>query len=147
MGKVIPLASTMKVSQEELFGAMATLTGVTGNTAEVSTQLRATIQGMLQPTTAMTGKIKKLGYENGQAMIESLGLQGTLDKLKESVGGNEIAFSELFGSVEAKNAVLALTGAQAENFTEKTNAMRNAVGATEDAFKKQTDNIKDNLLN
>lgn len=145
MGKVIPLASTMKVSQEELFGAMATLTGVTGNTAEVSTQLRATIQGMLQPTTAMTGKIKKLGYENGQAMIESLGLQGTLDKLKESVGGNEIAFSELFGSVEAKNAVLALTGAQAENFTEKTNAMRNAVGATEDAFKKQTDNIKDNF--
>ena len=52
-------------------------------------------------------------------MIESLGLQGTLDKLKDSVGGNEIAFSELFGSVEAKNAVLALTGAQAENFTEK----------------------------
>ncbi|MCR1953006.1 phage tail tape measure protein [Clostridium sp. DSM 100503] len=145
MGKVIPLASTMKVSQEELFGAMATLTGVTGNTAEVSTQLRATIQGMLQPTTAMSGKIKELGYENGQAMIESLGLQGTLDKLKESVGGNEIAFSELFGSVEAKNAVLALTGAQAENFTEKTNAMKEAVGATDEAFKRQTDNVKSNF--
>ncbi|MGL5085309.1 MAG: phage tail tape measure protein [Clostridium sp.] len=145
MGKVIPLASTMKVSQEELFGAMATLTGVTGNTAEVSTQLRATIQGMLQPTTAMAGKIKDLGYENGQTMIESLGLQGTLDKLKESVGGNEIAFSELFGSVEAKNAVLSLTGAQAENFTEKTNAMKDAVGATDAAFKKQTDNVKANF--
>lgn len=145
MGKVIPLASAMKVSQEELFGAMATLTGVTGNTAEVSTQLRATIQGMLQPTTAMAGKIKELGYENGQAMIESLGLQGTLDKLKDSVGGNEIAFSELFGSVEAKNAVLALTGAQAENFTEKTNAMKDAVGATDAAFKKQTDNVKANF--
>lgn len=145
MGKVIPLASTMKVSQEELFGAMATLTGVTGNTAEVTTQLRATIQGMLQPTTKMASKISELGYSNGQAMIESLGLQGTLEKLKESVGGNEIAFSELFGSVEAKNAVLALTGAQAENFTEKTNAMREAVGATDEAFKKQTDNVKDNF--
>lgn len=144
MGKVIPLASTMKVSQEELFGAMSTLTGVTGNTAEVTTQLRATIQGMLQPTTKMASKISELGYENGQAMIESLGLQGTLEKLKESVGGNEIAFSELFGSVEAKNAVLALTGAQAENFTEKTNAMKDAVGATDEAFKKQTDNVKAN---
>lgn len=144
MGKVIPLASTMKVSQEELFGAMATLTGVTGNTAEVTTQLRATIQGMLQPTTKMSEQIKKLGYENGQAMIESLGLHGTLDKLKESVNGNEIAFSELFGSVEAKNAVLALTGAQAENFTEKTNAMKNAIGATDEAFKRQTDNVKSN---
>lgn len=145
MGKVIPLASTMKVSQEELFGAMATLTGVTGNTAEVTTQLRATIQGMLQPTTAMASKISELGYENGQAMIESLGLQGTLEKLKESVGNNEIAFSELFSSVEAKNAVLALTGAQAENFTEKTNAMKSAIGATDEAFKKQTDNIKANF--
>ncbi len=145
MGKVIPLASTMKVSQEELFGAMATLTGVTGNTAEVTTQLRATIQGMLQPTTSMASKISELGYENGQAMLESLGLQGTLEKLKESVGGNEIAFSELFGSVEAKNAVLALTGAQAENFTEKTNAMKDAVGATDAAFKKQTDNVKANF--
>lgn len=144
MGKVIPLASTMKVSQEELFGAMATLTGVTGNTAEVTTQLRATIQGMLQPTTSMASKISELGYENGQAMIESLGLQGTLEKLKESVGGNEIAFSELFGSVEAKNAVLSLTGAQAENFTEKTNAMKDAVGATGEAFAKQTDNVKAN---
>lgn len=144
MGKVIPLASTMKVSQEELFGAMATLTGVTGNTAEVTTQLRATIQGMLQPTTKMSDQIKKLGYENGQAMIESLGLHGTLDKLKESVNGNEIAFSELFGSVEAKNAVLALTGAQAENFTEKTNAMKEAIGATDEAFKRQTDNVKSN---
>ncbi|XZM32773.1 phage tail tape measure protein [Clostridium perfringens] len=144
MGKVIPLASTMKVSQEELFGAMATLTGVTGNTAEVTTQLRATIQGMLQPTTKMADQIKKLGYENGQAMIESLGLHGTLDKLKESVNGNEIAFSELFGSVEAKNAVLALTGAQAENFTEKTNAMKDAIGATDEAFRRQTDNVKSN---
>ncbi|MEG0297425.1 MAG: phage tail tape measure protein [Clostridium sp.] len=142
MGKVIPLASTMKVKQEELFGAMATLTGVTGNTAEVSTQLRATIQGMLQPTSKMASSIKSLGYENGQAMIESLGFKGTLDKLKESVGGNEIAFSDLFGSIEAKNAVLALTGAQAETFTEKLDAMSNASGATEAAFEQQMDSFK-----
>lgn len=137
MGKVIPLASTMKVKQEELFGAMATLTGVTGGTAEVTTQLRATIQGFLQPTKDMSEALKKLGYSNGQAAIESEGLGGILDKLKESVGGNEIAFSQLFGSVEAKNAVLALTGAQADNFREKTEAMKDAVGATNEAFERQ----------
>jgi len=137
MGKVIPLASTMKVSQEELFGAMATLTGVTGGTAEVTTQLRATIQGFLQPSKEMQSSLRKMGYENGQAALESEGLGGVLNKLKDSVGGNEIAFSALFSSVEAKNAVLALTGAQAENFTQKTEAMKNAVGATEEAFEKQ----------
>lgn len=101
MGKVIPLCATMKVKEEELFGAMATLTGVTGGTAEVSTQLKATIQGFMQPTTAMTSALKKMGYENGQAAIESLGLQGALDALKESVNGDELAFAGMFSSVEA----------------------------------------------
>lgn len=123
MGKVIPLCATMKVSEEELFGAMATLTGVTGGTAEVSTQLKATIQGFMQPTTAMTSALKKMGYENGQVAIESLGLQGALDALKESVNGDELAFAGMFSSVEAKTAVLALAGAQSEDFTNKTKEM------------------------
>lgn len=134
MGKVVPLASTLTVKQEELFGAMATLTGVTGNTAEVTTQLRGTLQGFLQPTSQMSKAMSKLGYANGKAMLESLGLQGSLDALKKSVNNDEIAFSGLFGSIEAKNAVLALTGEQAENLTAKTLQMYDAAGAAEAAF-------------
>lgn len=135
----------MKVSEEELFGAMATLTGVTGGTAEVSTQLKATIQGFMQPTTAMTSALKKLGYENGQVAIESLGLQGALDALKESVNGDELAFAGMFSSVEAKTAVLALAGAQSEDFTNKTKEMYSATGAAESAFDTQTANLKGTL--
>lgn len=134
MGKVVPLASTLTVKQEELFGVMATLTGVTGNTAEVATQLRGTLQGFLQPTSQMTKSMSKLGYANGKAMLESLGLQGSLEALKKSVNNDEIAFSALFGSIEAKNAVLALTGEQAENLTAKTLQMYDAAGAAEAAF-------------
>lgn len=145
MGKVIPLCATMKVKEEELFGAMATLTGVTGGTAEVSTQLKATIQGFMQPTTAMTSALKKMGYENGQVAIESLGLQGALDALKESVNGDELAFAGMFSSVEAKTAVLALAGAQSEDFTNKTKEMYSATGAAESAFDTQTANLKGTL--
>lgn len=134
MGKVIPLGEALTVKQEELFGAMATLTGVTGNTAEVTTQLRGTLQGFLQPTAGMTKAMQKLGYSNGKAMLEALGLQKSLDVLKGSVNNDEIAFSGLFGSIEAKNAVLALTGKQAESLTEKTNAMYEAAGATQKAY-------------
>ena len=134
MGKVIPLAQAMGVSQEELFGATATLTGVTGNTAEVMTQLRGTVQGFLQPTAAMTKAIKRSGYANATAMLEAEGLQGTLELLKRSVGGNEMAFANLFGSVEAKNAVLALTGAQADALTQKTQSMYEVSGAATQAF-------------
>ena len=137
MGKVIPLAGAMKVSQEELFGAMATLTGVTGGTAEVTTQLRGTIQAFMKPSESMSAALKGMGYETGAAALESLGLNGALTGLKESVGGNTTELGNMFGSVEAGTAVLALTGSQADIFTEKTKAMAEAAGATEAAFKTQ----------
>ncbi len=141
MGQVIPLASTLKVSQEELFGAMSTLTGVTGSTSEVTTQLKATMQSFLSPSSEMEKSLKKMGYASGAAALESEGLGGILTKLMDSVNGDSVAFANLFSSVEAKNAVLALTGNQAENFAEKTRAMGEAAGATEAAFKTQTASV------
>lgn len=141
MGSVIPLASTLKVSQEELFGAMSTLTGVTGNTAEVSTQLRATMQSFLSPSQGMSKALKEMGYSSGAAALESESLGSILGKLKDSVNGDEIAFANLFSSVEAKNAVLALTGAQAENFASKTEQMADAAGIADKAFETQTNSV------
>lgn len=143
IGQVVPLASTLKVSQEELFGAMATLTGVTGGTAEVTTQLKATMQGFLSPSTEMAKSLKALGYESGAAALEQEGLDGMLKKLKNSVNGDEVAFANLFSSVEAKNAVLALAGNQAENFSAKTAAMVTASGAADAAFKTQTASVSE----
>lgn len=142
MGQVIPLASTLGAKQEDLFGAMATLTGVTGSTSEVTTQLKATMQAFLSPSTAMQKSLEKLGYASGKEMLESEGLQGALEKLKGSVNDDELAFANLFSSVEAKNAVLALAGTQADNFTEKTRQMYEATGAAETAFKTATDSAE-----
>ena len=141
MGKVIPLASTLGVEQEQLFGAMATLTGVTGSTAEVVTQLKATMQGFLSPSKNMSAALQSMGYESGQALLESEGLQGALEALKKSVGGNELAFAGLFSSVEAQTAVLAMAGTQAENLTSKTAEMYEATGAANTAFERQTDTL------
>lgn len=141
MGKAVPLFASMGGETEELFGAMATLTGVTGNTAEVSTQLRGIMSSLAKPTDAMKEAIKKLGYESGQAMLESEGFQGTLELLKQSAGGNTEQMAEMFGRVEALNGVLALTGDQAENFTKKTQAMYEAGGASAEAFAIQQDSV------
>ena len=141
MGQVVPLAATLKVSQEELFGAMSTLTGVTGSTSEVTTQLKATMQSFLSPSSEMEKTLKKMGYASGAAALESEGLGGILAQLKGAVNGDEVAFANLFSSVEAKNAVLALTGAQAENFASKTAAMGEAAGATQRAFDTQTASV------
>lgn len=141
MGQVIPLASTLKVSQEELFGAMSTLTGVTGSTSEVTTQLKAAMQSFLSPSAEMEKALKSMGYTSGAAALESEGLGGILTQLMDSVNGDTVAFANLFSSVEAKNAVLALAGSQAENFAEKTAAMAEASGAAERAFETQTASV------
>lgn len=145
VGKVIPLAATLSLKQEELFGAMATLTGVTGSTAEVTTQLKATMQGFLSPSKDMTASLEKLGYANGKALLESKGLQGALDALRQSVGGDELAFAKLFSSVEAQTAVLALAGEQADNFKSKTAEMYSASGAAATAFATATDNAESKM--
>lgn len=135
MGDVVPLAGSMGANMESVFGAMATLTGVTGDTAKVSTQLRGVFTALTKPTADMKEVISGLGYESGAAMIQAKGFQGTLNLLKKVTGGSTEQLSKMFGRVEALNAVIALTGAQSENFTTKTEAMHNAVGASNEAFK------------
>lgn len=142
IGKVIPLASALGVEQEELFGSFAALTGVTGSTAEVSTQMKAVISGLMQPTKQMTDALNALGYANADAALESLGFNGLLQSLKSTMGDDVQATAKLFSSVEAQTAILALAGAQSEDLTNKTLAMYDAQNATEKAFEAQTDTLE-----
>ena len=115
---------------------MATLTGVTGNTAEVSTQLKAVFSNLMAPTTAMQGVIEKYGYSSGQAMLESEGLAGMLKIVQNETGGQADKMAELFSSTEAVTAMTALTGSQFDTFNDKLGQMSDAAGATNAAYEK-----------
>lgn len=141
MGRVIPLASSMKVSQEELFAAFASLTGVTGNAAEVSTQMRGAIQSLMAPTGDMKKVLQGMGFASGQAAVQSLGLVGTLQKMVASTGGNTEQMKKLFPQIESMAAILQLSGKGAEKFKTDLLAMKSAVGATDQAFKAQTQGV------
>jgi len=141
IGRVTPLAAALNVTQEELFATMATLTGVTGNAAEVSTQLAAIQRAMIKPSEGMADAQEKLGFSSAKAMIAELGLVGALDALIATTDGSEEAVIGLLGRAEALSAVLALTGPQAEAFKEKLAAMGVAAGATKEAFDEQTKGI------
>lgn len=142
IGKVIPMASALGIEQEELFGAFATLTGVSGSTAEVATQMKAVMVGLMSPTKDMTKALNSLGYSNANAALESLGFQGTLDALGETVDGDTQKLAKMFSSAEAQNAILYMAGDLTEDLTKKTAAMYEASGATETAFAKQTDTLE-----
>ncbi|MBC3516015.1 phage tail tape measure protein [Neobittarella massiliensis] len=140
MGRVVPLAATLKVSQEELFGVMATGTGVTGNAAEVSTQLRGVLQALMAPTDSMAELMANLGYESGQAMIEGLGLQGTIDAIVKAADESGMPLQSYIGSIEGQTLALTLSGEQSDVLREKIAAMGEATGSAAKAFKAATEN-------
>jgi len=141
IGSVVPLAAQLNVKQEEMFTGFATLTGVTGNASEVSTQFAAILRAMIKPTTAMSTAIRTLGYESASAMVEQLGMVGSLNALMSTTNGTEEAVAKLFGRAEALTSVFALTGSQAKTFEEKLMQLSNASGMAEQAFKEQTEGV------
>ncbi len=141
MGLVVPLASSMGVEMEQLFAVMATATGVTGGASEVATQLRGVLQSLLAPTGEMTELIKSLGYESGTAMVQQLGLQGTIQQVIAAAEASGQPLQKYMGSIEAQTLALALAGPQADSYAQKLAAMTGAAGATEAAFRAQTEGI------
>lgn len=141
MGRAVPIAAQLGVAQEELAAVFATLTGVTGNTSEVSTQLAAVLRALIKPTTEMEESVSRLGFANAAALIESLGLKEGLTALIRTTDGTNESVGKLFGRAESLGAVFALTGSQSDVFNEKLQAMQNATGATDEAFIEMTEGV------
>jgi len=133
--KVIPVAANLGISLENLGGLTSTLTGVTGNTAEVTTQLTSVMSGLMKPTGELEKAFERLGVKSGKQLIKtSGGLVGALNKLKKYTGDYDIAITKLLGRKESQLAYMALTGAQADDYVKKVQSMYEATGSMQDAF-------------
>ena len=145
VGKVVPFTNALKVDTEELFGAYATLTGVTGNTNEVTTQLKALFQELSRPTANLSNLVEDLTGMTTEQATAQLGLAGILEIVSDATGGSAAKMNELFSSSESVTALLALTTSQYDTFTDKTNQMRDATGAMSDAFETQSETVDSQL--
>ena len=79
----------------------------------------------------------------GKAVVQSQGFDATLQEVTASADGNTAVLQDMFGSIEALNAVLALGGGQQDTYTEKLQQMSTASGAAEEAFKAQTEGVNE----
>ena len=141
IGLVVPLAASLKVSQEELFGVMATGTGVTGTASQVATQLRGVLQSLMAPTKGMTELLASMGYESGQAMLDQLGLKGTIDAIVKASTDAGVPLQSYISSIEGQTLALALAGPQSDTFAQKLEAMTDTSGAVNEAFLAQTEGV------
>lgn len=144
IGRAVPLAEALGVSMEELFAVEATLTGVTGSAAEVTTQLRSVMTALVQPTSNLKDLFQDLGVSSGKEFLSTAGgIQEALFLMKEHAADNGAELASYLGRVEGLTGALALTGAQTDNYRFKLEEMRQATGATAEAFQEQSAGINE----
>lgn len=136
-------ASTLGVTIDELMGTFATLTGVSGNTAEVSTQLAAIFTALVKPSSEAAEMAAKMGIQFDAAAIKSAGgFQNFLTQLDSSVKAyaqangvlEQEVYSKLFGSAEAIRALIPLQGELADKFSANVANMVNSAGTMDAAY-------------
>lgn len=141
-------AATLGVSVNELMATFATLTGVSGNTAEVSTQLAAVFTALIKPSGEAAEMATQMGIQFDAAAIKAAGgMQNFLSRLTVDVERYAAAngvleqeiYGRLFGSAEALRGLIPITGELSQKFSENVAEMSNSTGTMDDAFAQMVD--------
>lgn len=136
IGQLAPIAAQVGVGFDEVSAAVASLTANGVQTSQAITQVRAAIANVLKPTADAEKLADKLGIQFDAVGLKSKGLGGFLRDVTTATGGNIESLTRLFGSTEAVQAVLGLTGDQLERFDTNLKQVRESAGATDEAFGK-----------
>lgn len=136
-------AATLGVSIDELMASFATLTGVSGNTAEVSTQLAAIFTALVKPSSEAADMAAQMGIQFDAAAIKAAGgFHNFLQQLDSSIASYANAtgmleqeiYGKLFGSAESLRALIPLTGELRDKFTSNISVMAESTGVMDAAF-------------
>ena len=136
-------AATLGVTVDELMASFATLTGVSGNTNEVSTQMAAIFTALVKPSSEAAEMAQAMGIQFDAAAIKAAGgfqsfltnLDGTVKAYAAANGmiAEEI-YGKLFGSAEALRALIPLNGELADTYRNNVAAMADSGGTIDAAF-------------
>lgn len=146
--RVTSQAATLGVSVDELMATFSTLTGVSGNTAEVSTQLAAIFTALIKPSSEAIEMAQQMGIQFDAAAIKaSGGMSNFIAQLDRDVKSyaqssgmlEQEIYGRLFGSAESLRALTPLTTQLADKFQENVSAMANSVGTISDSFATMVD--------
>ena len=136
-------AATLGVSIDELLASFATLTGVSGNTNEVATQLAAVFSALVKPSSEAAKMAEEMGIQFDAAAVKSAGgMQNFLTSLDRSVKAyaassgvlEQEVYAKLFGSAEALRALIPLNGELAQKFGQNVAAMKDSAGTMAEAY-------------
>lgn len=143
---VIPTAAGLGVKFEDVSAAMATITSQGTPTSVATTQLRQLFVELSKAGGDTSKAFKKVSGKSFKEFIAEGGnVQDALKLMEKAAKNNGVELKDMFGSVEAGNAAMQLTGNGAKKFKESLEQMENSAGATEEAFDKMDKGMNDGI--
>ena len=140
--QVAPIAASLGVGFGDVAASLATLTAQGVPTSVAATQIKAAVSELGKEGTKASDAFKEM---TGQSFQEFIDGGGNLEQAFSAMaaGADEMGQSVLdsFGSIEAGQAVLALTADGGEAFASAIGEMGASAGATETAFNKMEDSV------
>lgn len=140
---VVPTAVGAGVSFDQVTAALAAMTAQGTPTSVATTQLRQAIVELSKDGTATDKVFKELAGQSFKQFIASgNNLQQAFQLLESHAEATGKGVNDLFGSVEAGNAVLQLTGKGTDRFTAALEGMAESTGATDEAYSVMADTVE-----
>ena len=136
MGQVLPLASNLGVSFDQVGAALAGMSKTGTDASTASTQLRQILATIAKPTSEANKALADMGLsaEGLREQIREKGLYSTLETLTDAFDGNIEATSAVFGNIRALSGVLDLMGASAEDNRIVFEQMADTTGVLDEAM-------------
>ena len=141
LAQVIPVAAAMGVEFEYVGAALATMTAQGTPTAQATTQLKTLFAELGKNGTIAAKSLEKAvkgteyaGMSFTDMTEAGVPLNEILNLMTDYADANNLSVVDMFGSIEAGQAVLALTGESAETFSKNIEAMGNTAGLVDSAY-------------
>lgn len=132
---VNPIAAALGVKFGDVTAAMSAMTAQGIPTNVATTQLRQMFVELSKEGTKTSEAFEKISGKSFKEFVAEGGnTQQALLLLEEYAKKTGVGVNDLFGSVEAGSAALALTGKGTETFSKNLDAMGKSAGATDGAF-------------
>ena len=149
LAQVTPTAAAMNVSFEQVGAALATMTAQGTPTAQATTQLNSLFAELGKQGTVASKSLEKAtegtkyaGKGFSELMAEGVPLNEILNLMGATADMSDQSLIDMFGSIEAGKAALAMSGKNAQQYTDNLEAMATETDLVGDAYEKVTNTFQ-----
>lgn len=140
LGEWVSMAASSGVAVDDAASALAAMTLSGMDASEAATSLSRVMQAFIAPGKSMTALIAQMGYESGTTMLQTIGLHGAIEAIRETTGGTSSTMIDLFEEIRGARGAMALMSNEGANYTSTFEGITDVTaraGASQKAFNVQ----------